>query len=165
MSDVQDKLTFRPDRILAALDRVLGADAIVSLEFRYDPPPAHTDEDDYLRIQCLLSQPPVYRAFGISTLKLRFPFRKTRGFEVVGSLANLLAEPGPHFDFILSAEIAFSESKAFFDLLLAHDYSHVEAYVIDVPWCEWFAGDGVFDKTLLVGRGDAWWVLAITSTD
>jgi hypothetical protein len=154
-----------PSNILAALYRDLEPTQVISLQIRCDARSAWRGQDDWYLIQQVLSQPSVYEAFGISSLPAHFHFDSARGLEVIGTLANLLCRGGIHNRFVESIERALAESRQYLDAFFLSDYRLAMAYSSNEAWCDWFIGEGILDETLLINRGNEWWLLAVTGTD
>jgi hypothetical protein len=156
-----------PTEILAAIYR--SGDQAASVHFRAKVPPHRTisANEQWLRVKLILGCSEVYAALGIQSLPMQLPaeFYYARGFEVIGTLANLLARGGVHRAFVDDQNQALAESRKYLDAALSEDYRSVEAYSCEAGWCEWFENQGVLDQTVLVGNRDDWWLLTVTGTD
>jgi hypothetical protein len=152
-----------PSNILAALYQDVSPEQVISLQIICEARSAAPD--NWRLVQQVLSHPSVYEAFGIESLPLNFHFDSARGLEVIGTLANVLDSGGIHNRFVESFEIALAEARRYLDVFFLCDYRRAVAYSSHGAWCDWFIGEGVLDETVLVGNGQEWWLLAVTSTD
>ncbi len=142
---------------------------IVSVYFRAAVPPVRSIDsaEQWLRLRGILGCREVYEALGIKSLPIESPatFNYATCLEVIGTLANLLMRGGVHNKFVDNCDEAITRSRRFLDSAFGGQYDSVEAYSSREPWCEWFVGDRILDETVLIGRYDEWWLLAVTGTD
>src|SRR5690348_15826629 len=87
-----------PTEILAAIYR--SGDQATSVHFHGKVPPHRrvSANEPRLRVKLILGCSEVYAALGIKSLSMQIhaEFYYARGFEVIGTLANLLARGGVH---------------------------------------------------------------------
>jgi hypothetical protein len=153
-----------PSSILDALYRDLEPEQVVSLQLRCKASGVK-DGDSWRLLAQVLSQPAVYAALDIDSIPNHVHFQSARGFEVIGTVANLLRRGGIHQEFVRDNEEALAVSRAYLDVFFQNGYAAAEAYSCHEPWCRWFIGEGVIDETILIRNWDEWWLLAVTATD
>lgn len=158
-----------PSEILSALQRDCDPEQIVSVMFRATVPPMRSldEREQWLRLKGILGCPPVYDAFGLTSLPIHPPatFHYSNELETVGTLANLLMHGGVHAKFVDGHDSAFLLSRKFLDAALLGQYEATEAYSCRGAWCEWFIGEHILDETVLIRNRGEWWLLAVTGAD
>lgn len=154
--------------IISALER--GCVEIASVRFQAKVPgvSSYDEANPWRRVSSILACPEVYGTLGISSLSIEAPaqFRHACGFEVIGTVANLLTLGGFHRDFVESSGEALAIARECLDpvFLGSRRYRGLEAYSSGQAWCPWFIGE-VLDATILLGYGAEWWLLTVTGTD
>src|SRR5690349_12420511 len=104
-----------PREILEAIRR--DSSEVASVQFRAQVPPHRTlsPNEQWLRVKLVLGCSEVYEALGITSLPMQFPaeFNYARGFEVIGTLANILAHGGVHREFVDNQNEALATSQRY----------------------------------------------------
>ena len=86
-------------------------------------------------------------------------------YATVGVLANFLDDGGAWGAFLDQDEDALAVANEIVSHVAYSGCDGLECYYLDSPWSDWFIGDRLCDRTFLLGRYTAWWLLAITDTD
>lgn len=142
--------------ILGIFDRRTSRDWVATVMYRCEVPPVRSLNAEWTLLQILLSDPHVYETLGISTTRRTLEFGRSRGLEVIGTLANLLDR------FVESETDAWSAAQRFLVRLAGGRCSHLKGFWSLEPWCDWFVDDPQFEcGTVIVGSQDDWWLLAV----
>ena len=120
-----------------------------------------------LTSEAFLSSECVEELLNGSTDSESIEYRQLHGFEVEGALANILFSGSCHHKLVQSESEAREFAAGCIIAIFQELVPFLSGFYSETAWNEWFIGDGIIDKTLLIfcPTKNLWWLLCITETD